>query len=412
MYTLLRLFPLLIPPLIEAQELNISEALPKSHLDLPLDRSQAQALCSAIDSHPDACYLAKNVCLDPQDLVNFKRIYYCDLQKSLPLMLIASLLLLIVFFYILYYCSEYYLSIPLQRLVLAVEMDSQIAGVTLLSFANGAPDFFTALAGSDSGDGPPGSGLPLIIGSLLGSGMFTTCFAMAISLLVSHPKIDLPSRAELPFDSLELSDPPPSILEEQGSRSPRDKSWIVLPRGYFVNLGVYFSGFLLLVILCSTRSLNFAYPPIQFSLYLIYMVYTIYPRFQTRIQDILQDSWRPALFKTPTPPPLSSFEVPTVIITAPDMSHNNQAAGSDAFDVYSEPSPRPRRTSVANSNTLKLLITHDSNPLEREFDLGPSQSNRPEAPQQSILGIYRVYRYRGLSPCSDFRPSFDVEHSH
>ncbi|KAI0226159.1 hypothetical protein L0F63_004449 [Massospora cicadina] len=64
----------------------------------------------------------------------------CELAKAL--------------FYILYYCSEHYLAVPLQRLVLAIEMDSQIAGVTLLSFANGAPDFFTALAGSGSGEGP------------------------------------------------------------------------------------------------------------------------------------------------------------------------------------------------------------------------------------------------------------------
>ncbi|KAJ9072527.1 hypothetical protein DSO57_1026559 [Entomophthora muscae] len=322
-----------------------------------LDPAQVQEFCSNIDSHPDPCYLAKNICSSSEDLINFKSLYYCELQRSFPLMLLIAILLLLALFYLLYYCSEYYLSIPLQRLVLAVEMDSQIAGVTLLAFANGAPDLFTTLAGSDSREGPPGSGIPLIIGNILGGGMFTACLAMAISILVSRPNTVNPD--DIFFGTDELPYP---------SKKNLDRSWIVLPRGFFVNLGVYFSGFILLAILCVTLDLSFAYPPTQFSIYLIYIVYTIYPRFQPQIHSILYNSWPSAVFKSSLLP-LFSLDSPSITLTAPDTNNANPTSNNS---TYIQRHPVPTNHDLSRPTSAQSSPSMES-PLERTVG-SPGQS--------------------------------------
>ncbi|KAJ9059905.1 hypothetical protein DSO57_1036648 [Entomophthora muscae] len=207
---------------------------------------------------------------------------------------------------------------------------------------------------------------------------------MAISILVSQPRADVPIN-EHPFDSTEPLDQSSNILEEQGRLNSIDRSWISLPRGFFVNLGVYFSGFILLITLCSTLNLNFAYPPIQFSLYLIYMVYTIYPRFQTRIQSLLNGVWPPTIFKAPNSQ-FSSFEVPTVLITAPDMMIPDEPEPIDADNSCSAAASNQYRNSFNDHPVPRIIIIQDPDPLESDFKLKLDQLNRPDAPPRSILG--------------------------
>ena len=75
-------------------------------------------------------------------------------------------------------------------------LPAAIAGVTVLSFAGGAPDLFTQLAAVTAGGGHEDLGLA--VSSTLGSGLFITCLmTAAVACMLGDAEVPHPPRAPL-----------------------------------------------------------------------------------------------------------------------------------------------------------------------------------------------------------------------
>lgn len=93
---------------------------------------------------------------------------------------------LLVLFYATYTVADKHLSLSLQHLSRLCRLSPDVAGITLLSIGNGAPDFFTALFGARQEP-------VMILGSSVGSGLFTMCvvFPLVILFGTSSQKDDI-----------------------------------------------------------------------------------------------------------------------------------------------------------------------------------------------------------------------------
>ena len=151
----------------------------------------------------DPCAYAKANCDFDSVLMNALGFYYCGLYRSgvniegrsdvdafakerqkenrgsLVGYCILMLPLLLIFFLILYLTANDHLTPSLGLMSNWLGLSPTVAGVTLLAFGNGAPDFFTSLLGTEELDT-----VPLILGGAIGSGMFITCFVFVLTTVV------------------------------------------------------------------------------------------------------------------------------------------------------------------------------------------------------------------------------------
>jgi len=102
-------------------------------------------------------------------MIDYMSVYYCTFA-GLPGLggVLMALWMCLLFFMIMYAASLF--SVVLAVVAQAMRMSPELAGVTLLALGNGAPDFFTAIAGVS------GSAVQLVIGALAGAGLFVTVF--------------------------------------------------------------------------------------------------------------------------------------------------------------------------------------------------------------------------------------------
>eukprot|EP00884_Botryococcus_braunii_P012621 jgi/Botrbrau1/2135/Bobra.0093s0042.1 len=91
-------------------------------------------------------------------------------------------------FYCLSEVGEGFLVPAVEFIAEKLKLPPAIAGVTLLSFAGGAPDLFTQLAAVSAGQGHVDLGLA--ISSTMGSGLFTTCVLTASVLLIRPLEVE------------------------------------------------------------------------------------------------------------------------------------------------------------------------------------------------------------------------------
>lgn len=121
---------------------------------------------------------------------NFFRIRYCTLPQSgfgTFLFYALMLLLLVMAFFLLGQIASSYLTPVLTKISLALNLSETLSGVTLLAFANGAPDIIA----SYSAAGAEG-GIYITIGNLFGACLFcsTLVLARCISVSPSVVKMD------------------------------------------------------------------------------------------------------------------------------------------------------------------------------------------------------------------------------
>ncbi|CAI0385104.1 unnamed protein product [Linum tenue] len=155
---------------------------PTSAADHQLDCNEFQSLptpnskCIALKS--------RNPCVS-QGYIDYLRIFYCNFGE-LPLLGHTLLLLwLLVLFYLLGNTASDYFCSSLEDLSRLLKLSPTIAGVTLLSLGNGAPDVFASivsLAGSGTRD--------IGFNTMVGGASFVTCVVVGtISFLVKHRRI-------------------------------------------------------------------------------------------------------------------------------------------------------------------------------------------------------------------------------
>ncbi|XP_020219269.1 cation/calcium exchanger 1 [Cajanus cajan] len=121
--------------------------------------------------------------------INYLQIYYCNLGKFPILGETLLALWLVVLFYLLGDTASNYFCNSLEGLSNILRLSPTIAGVTLLSLGNGAPDFFASVVSftGSSSNGAVG------LNSILGGSFFVSCAVLGIiSILVSpnHVEVD------------------------------------------------------------------------------------------------------------------------------------------------------------------------------------------------------------------------------
>ncbi|XP_057437769.1 cation/calcium exchanger 1-like [Lotus japonicus] len=129
--------------------------------------------CSYVKSHLDC---------RSKGYINYILIFYCNLGQSPILGHVLLALWLVVLFYLLGDTASNYFCNSLEGLSNILRLSPTIAGVTLLSLGNGAPDFFASMVsftGSNS-NGEVG------LNSILGGAFFVSCPVLGIiSILIS-----------------------------------------------------------------------------------------------------------------------------------------------------------------------------------------------------------------------------------
>ncbi|ORX80220.1 hypothetical protein K493DRAFT_412179 [Basidiobolus meristosporus CBS 931.73] len=161
--------------------------------------------CTKPNTHYDPCAFVRAYCGDEAGLIDYLQLRYCTLPSREASFFILSAFLIVAYFYSLFRVSDVHLTTALQNISDHLRLSSEVAGLTLLSFGNGAPDLFTAFAGVSSGD------FDLIFGATVGSGMFILNIVLGSIIVASYYR----------HKNASLSAPQHNPVEPQRPDSPR-----------------------------------------------------------------------------------------------------------------------------------------------------------------------------------------------
>ncbi|CAL4926501.1 unnamed protein product [Urochloa decumbens] len=140
--------------------------------------SDCSELQSIAGGEARCAYLRSHSPCSPAGYIDYLRLYYCNIS-GFPAALALALWLAVLFYLLGDTASEYFCA-SLEGLSSALRLPPAVAGVTLLSLGNGAPDVFASVVSFASGDGE-GVGLD----SALGGALFvSTVVAGAVALAV------------------------------------------------------------------------------------------------------------------------------------------------------------------------------------------------------------------------------------
>ncbi|TKY62849.1 Cation/calcium exchanger 1 [Spatholobus suberectus] len=133
-------------------------------------------------------YIKNHLDCRSKGYINYLQIFYCNLGKF-PILGQALLALwLVVLFYLLGDTASNYFCNSLEGLSNILRLSPTIAGVTLLSLGNGAPDFFASVV-SFTGSSSNGA---IGLNSILGGSFFVSCAVLGIiSILVSQNQVEV-----------------------------------------------------------------------------------------------------------------------------------------------------------------------------------------------------------------------------
>ena len=122
------------------------------------------------------CEFAMKYCGEENNYINTITLYYCNLDEHMIPMVLIAIPWLLLCFYWLSSTSERYLEPSLSRVAKIFRLSESLAGVTIIAFANGAPDLISAYVASQSRQK---EGINLAFGALFGASVFTTSIILA-----------------------------------------------------------------------------------------------------------------------------------------------------------------------------------------------------------------------------------------
>lgn len=142
------------------------------------------------DLKPEArCEYAKDNCQDEVNVFNLTTFYFCQLDEMWYLMIPLMIFIVLFCFRLIGDISDDYLSIALGNVSKRLGMTEALTGVTLLAYANGAPDIISSMVAGDQADGAL-----LSIGALYGASLFTCnfVFGSVVHNAVGEGNLELP----------------------------------------------------------------------------------------------------------------------------------------------------------------------------------------------------------------------------
>jgi len=116
-------------------------------------------------------------CIDDNEDNEFCFFYYDTLNENLALFIPFSIVFIFFSFYFMALIADSALSPSLAKITQKINISQTLAGATLLAFANGGNDVIAAFTA-----GGTTQGVPLVIGSIMGAGLFdfTLCTAVVV----------------------------------------------------------------------------------------------------------------------------------------------------------------------------------------------------------------------------------------
>lgn len=143
--------------------------------------------CSRIHDYTDyksKCeYIKSNIGCRSKGYINYLQIFYCTCGKFSMLGHVMLLLWLAVLFYLLGNTAADYFCPSLESLSKLLKLSPTIAGVTLLSLGNGAPDVFASIVSfTRSSNGDVG------LNSILGGAFFVSSVVVGVISLLTSPR--------------------------------------------------------------------------------------------------------------------------------------------------------------------------------------------------------------------------------
>ena len=130
----------------------------------------------------DHCEFVKEYC-SGSGIFNQWFFNYCAFNETLWQTMVIGVLIIALCFYILQTTADKWLTPLLKNLSTKLKLPETVAGVTLIAFANGAPDIVTAISAGGSEEGTF-----ISIGSLVGACLFGSSVIIARSIILS-PKL-------------------------------------------------------------------------------------------------------------------------------------------------------------------------------------------------------------------------------
>ncbi|KAG6492349.1 cation/calcium exchanger 1-like [Zingiber officinale] len=132
-----------------------------------------EAVCAYLKAHASACA--------PEGFIDYLQLFYCAFGDRPFIGYSLLLLCLLLLFYLLGDTASVYFCSSLEGLSSALHLPPTIAGVTLLSLGNGAPDVFSSLVSFSSSSGVADVGLSSVLG---GAFFVSTVVVAAISFVI------------------------------------------------------------------------------------------------------------------------------------------------------------------------------------------------------------------------------------
>ncbi|EOY10458.1 Sodium/calcium exchanger family protein isoform 2 [Theobroma cacao] len=148
------------------------------------DNQQDCKLLEKLDDYKAKCsYLKSNNPCVSQGYVDYLYLFYCNFGRFPLLGHCLLVLWLLVLFYLLGNTASEYFCYSLESLSSLLKLSPTLAGVTLLSLGNGAPDVFSSIASfMDSGTEDVG------LNTVLGGAFFVTCVVVGTISTLTHRK--------------------------------------------------------------------------------------------------------------------------------------------------------------------------------------------------------------------------------
>ncbi|KAJ3674771.1 hypothetical protein LUZ60_005387 [Juncus effusus] len=168
--------------------LSLSQTNAFSSFSSSTQQDNCQELHALPDSQSKCNYLKTHDSISciPKGYINYLKIFYCEFGDNRAFLgYFLSFLWLLVLFYLLGNTASHYFCSSLESLSKVLKLSPAMAGVTLLSLGNGAPDVFSSIVSFMAGPGVGEVGLS----SVLGGALFITTVVVGVICFSVGPRV-------------------------------------------------------------------------------------------------------------------------------------------------------------------------------------------------------------------------------
>lgn len=116
------------------------------------------------------------------------------MKQSSAGMVPICIILILLSFYLLGTTADGYLAPALECIAIELHISEQLAGVSFLAFANGAPDVIGAIAASGSA---AGNGVGMAVGAITGAGCYVAGVVSGIIIIAAPDRVAVVPRVYL-----------------------------------------------------------------------------------------------------------------------------------------------------------------------------------------------------------------------